>query len=250
MIMAPNPNTTQQMTMDNVPATSHIIGRDHPTPGDFAAAIHGVSRTEVAGMTPPPMPANGMMPQGVYAPYMNQQQQPMMMPQVPQKNMYARIADELKTPILVSILVFVFSLPFLNILFSHYAPGDFAAAIHGVSRTEVAGMTPPPMPANGMMPQGVYAPYMNQQQQPMMMPQVPQKNMYARIADELKTPILVSILVFVFSLPFLNILFSHYAPMLLKPTGDLTSVGLLLKAVAAGAAFWVLQRVIAPLVSL
>lgn len=159
MIMAPNPNTTQQMTMDNVPATSHIIGRDHPTPGDFAAAIHGVSRTEMGGMVPPPMPANGMMPQGAYAPYMGQQQ-------------------------------------------------------------------------------------------PVMMPQIPQKNVYARIADELKTPILVSILVFVFSLPFLNILFSHYAPMLLKPTGDMTSVGLLLKAVAAGGAFWVLQRVIAPLVSL
>lgn len=159
MIMAPNPNTTQQMTMDNLPATSHIIGRDHPTPGDFAAAMHGVSRTEVAGMTPPPMPANGMMPQGQFAPYMNQQ------PQV-------------------------------------------------------------------------------------MMPQIPQKNMYARIAEELKTPLLVSILVFVFSLPFLNILLSHYAPMLLKPTGDLTSVGLLLKAVTVGAVFWTLQRVIAPLVSL
>jgi hypothetical protein len=159
MIMAPNPNTTQQMTMDNIPATSHIIGKDHPTPGDFAAAMHGVSRTEVAGMVPPPMPANGLMPQGQYAPYMGQQPQ-------------------------------------------------------------------------------------------MMMPQVPQKNMYARIADELKTPILVSILVFVFSLPFLNILLSHYAPMLLKPTGDLTSIGLLLKAVAAGGVFWILQRVIAPLVSL
>lgn len=159
MIMAPNPNTMQQMTMDNVPATSHIIGKDHPTPGDFAAAMHGVPRTEVAGMVPPPMPANGLMPQGHYAPYMGQQP-------------------------------------------------------------------------------------------PMVMPQVPQKNMYARIADELKTPILVSILVFVFSLPFLNILLSHYAPMLLKPTGDLTSIGLLLKAVAAGGVFWLLQRVIAPLVSL
>jgi len=160
LIMAPNPNTTQQMTMDSAPPTSHIIGRDHPTPADFAAAMHGVPRTEVAGMVPPPMPANGMMPQGAYAPYMGQPQQPMMMPQVPQKNIYARVADELKTPILVSILVFVFSLPFLNILLS------------------------------------------------------------------------------------------HYAPMLLKPTGDLTSIGLLLKAVAAGGAFWILQRVIAPLVSM
>jgi hypothetical protein len=160
MIMSPNPNTIQPMVMDNLPATSHIIGKDHPTPGDFAAAIHGVSRTEVAGMTPPPMPANGMMPQGAYAPYMGQQPQQMMIPQIPQKNIYARVADELKTPILVSIIVFVMSLPFLNILFS------------------------------------------------------------------------------------------HYAPMLLKPTGDLTSIGLLVKAVVAGGAFWVLQRVIAPLVSL
>lgn len=161
MIMAPNPNTVQPMVMDTMPATSHIIGKDHPTPGDFAAAMHGVPRTEMGGMVPPPMPANGMMPQGAYAPYMGQNQQPMMM-----------------------------------------------------------------------------------------MPQIPQKNIYARIADELKTPILVSIIVFVMSLPFLNILFSHYAPMLLKPTGDLTSIGLLVKAVVAGGAFWVLQRVIAPLVSL
>ena len=164
MIMAPNPNTTQQMTMDNLPATSHIIGRDHPTPGDFAAAMHGSPRTEMGGMMPPSMPANGMMPQGNYGPYMGQQQQ--------------------------------------------------------------------------------------QQQPMMMMHQEPQKNIYARIADELKIPIFVAILVFVFSLPFLNILFSHYAPMLLKPTGDLTSVGLFVKAVAAGGAFWILQRVIAPLVSL
>ena len=119
MIMAPNPNTTQQMTMDNLPATSHIIGRDHPTPGDFAAAMHGVPRTEGGGMSPPMAAnANGMMQQGEYAQYMGQQPQMMMMPQVPQKNMYAKIAEELKTPLLVSILVFVFSLPFLNILFS------------------------------------------------------------------------------------------------------------------------------------
>jgi hypothetical protein len=163
MIMSPNPNTVQQHTMDNVPATSHIIGKDHPTPGDFAAAIHGVPRMEgqMAGMAaPPPMPAGAMMPQAQWAPYAA----PMAMPQMPM--------------------------------------GE------------------------------------------------PKKNMYARVAEELKTPLLVAILVFVFSLPFLNILFSHYAPLLLKPTGDLTTVGLLIKAVLAGSSFWLLQRVIAPLVSL
>lgn len=164
MIMSPNPNTMTQMTMDSVPATSHIIGKDHPTPADFAAAIHGVPRTADPSMSlPPPMPGNMMMPNQGYAPYMNQ------------------------------------------------------------------------------MPQ--------QQQMPTMYEE-PKKNMYAKVADELKTPIFVAILVFVFSLPFINLLFSHYIPSLVKPTGDLTSVGLLVKSVFAGATFWILQRVIAPLVSL
>lgn len=164
VIMSPNPNSVQQHSMDTVPATSHIIGKDHPTPGDFAAAIHGVPRMEgqMGGMAPPP-----------------------------------------------------------------------------------------PMPAGGMMAQGQqWAPYANQMPQQMPIMAEPKKNIYARVAEELKTPILVAILVFVFSLPFLNILFSHYAPLLLKPTGDLTTVGLLIKSVLAGASFWLLQRVIAPLVSL
>ncbi len=161
MIMSPNPNTTAQVAMDNIPATSHIIGKDHPTPGDFAAAMHGVPRMEGQGM----------------------------------------------------------------------------------------GSPPPPMPATAYPASGQWANYTNPQPAPMMI-QEPKKNVYAQIADELKVPILVSILVFVFSLPFLNILFSHYAPMLLKPTGDLTTVGLLLKALIAGLTFWLLQRVIAPLIAM
>ena len=163
MISAPNPNTMAPMTMDAVPATSHLIGKDHPTPADFAAAMHGVPRSN-EGNIPPPMPGNmapNLMPPGAWNPYLNQQ---------PQMQM----------------------------------PVDTGS----------------------------------------------KKNMYARIADEVKIPILVTILVFVFSLPFLNVLFSHYIPSLLKPTGDLTTVGLLVKSVLAGGSFWVLQRVIAPLLSL
>lgn len=161
MIMSPNPNSIAQVAMDNIPATSHIIGKDHPTPGDFAAAMHGVPRMEGQGM----------------------------------------------------------------------------------------GAPPPPMPATAYPAQGQWATYTNPQMAMPMM-QEPKKNMYAQIANELKIPILVSILVFVFSLPFLNILFSHYAPMLLKPTGDLTTMGLLLKSLLAGLSFWLLQRVIAPLIAL
>jgi hypothetical protein len=164
MNVAPNPNSIAPMTMDAAPATSHIIGKDHPTPADFAAAMHGVSRMS-EGNVPPPMPGN--------------------------------------------------------------------------------------MAAN-LMPPGAWNPYMNQQPQMQQMPvdTGSKKNMYARIADEVKIPILVSILVFVFSLPFLNILFSHYIPSLLKPTGDMTHVGLLVKSLLAGSTFWILQRVIAPLLSL
>lgn len=168
MIMSPNPNSIAPVQMDSIPATSHVIGKDHPTPGDFAAAMHGVPRTLEGpmGNMPPPMPGNAMPnTPGNWAPYM--------MPQQPQQQTMPTIIDESM-----------------------------------------------------------------------------KKNLYARIADELKTPILVAILVFIFSLPFLNIIFSHYVPSLVKPTGDLTSIGLLVKAAAAGASFWVLQRVIAPLVSL
>jgi hypothetical protein len=168
MIMSPNPNTTAQMTMDSAPPTSHIIGKEHPTPADFAAAMHGVPRSPDGGMAlPPPMSGSANM-----------------------------------------------------------APANSGWAPYG----------------------NVAAPSM-----PMMIPdpvESTKKNLYARIADELKTPILVSILVFVFSLPFLNVLFSHYIPSLIKPTGDLTHIGLLVKAALAGTTFWTLQRVIAPLVSL
>lgn len=164
MINSPNPNSVAHMSMDSNPATSHIIGKDHPSPADFAAAMHSVPRSQDAQMGPPPPMPNNMMAGGNW---------------------------------------------------SNYAPAQ-------------------------------------QQQQHVVhdVPVVTQKNLYARIADELKTPILVAILVFVFSLPFLNILFSHYIPYLVKSTGDLTHIGLLAKAVMAGLTFWVLQRVIAPLVSL
>lgn len=165
MISSPNPNSIAPMSMDSAPMTSHIIGKDHPTPADFAAAMHGVGGSRMnEGNVPPPM------------------------------------------------------------------PGNMAAQL---------------------MPTGAWNPYLNQQpQQQPIMDTGSKKNLYARIADEVKIPILVTILVFVFSLPFLNILFSHYIPSLLKPTGDLTTVGLLVKSLLAGTSFWILQRVIAPLLSL
>ena len=76
---------------------------------------------------------------------------------------------------------------------------------------------------------------------------MPSKNYTNDIFKELKTPLLVSILLFLFSLPVVNIMVSHYFPSFVKATGELTTIGLLLKSLLAGAAFWILQRIVAPL---
>ena len=78
----------------------------------------------------------------------------------------------------------------------------------------------------------------------------PKRSWLARSIDEFRIAFFVSILVFVFSLPVVNFLFAHYLPSMVKSTGELTIVGLLIKSFGAGAAFWILQRVIVPLLSL
>lgn len=112
---------------------------------------------------------------------------------------------------------------------SHPTPADFAGAIHGV-----------PTSQNAIVNSG--APRV---QQPAF--EYPKRSWSKRLVEEVKTPILVSLLVFVFSLPVINFLFAHYVPRLVLPTGQLNAVGQLVKALSAGAAFWLLQRVIVPL---
>jgi hypothetical protein len=82
-------------------------------------------------------------------------------------------------------------------------------------------------------------------------PSPPMKKAWsARIAEEIKIPLFVSLLVFIFSLPFINIIIGTYLPSMVKATGDLTTLGLVLKSTSAGLTFWLLQRVIVPLLSL
>jgi hypothetical protein len=78
----------------------------------------------------------------------------------------------------------------------------------------------------------------------------PKKNWQGQIIDELKQPILVALIVFIMTLPAINLLVSHYAPKLLRPGGDLNTIGMIVRSVMGGLLFWVLQRVVAPLVSL
>jgi hypothetical protein len=136
----------------------------------------------------------------------------------------------------------------------HPTPADFAAAMHGV-RDNAGGMpNMMPPPQGQFMPQGQgqgqFMPQGQGQQQWQAPPEANKRNIYSRVAEEVKTPILVTLLVFVFSIPVVNVLFSHYIPSLVKPTGDLTTVGVLVKSALAGATFWILQRVVAPLISL
>jgi len=102
-----------------------------------------------------------------------------------------------------------------------------------------------PVPFNGMAPQ---------MQQPVMQPpqkyQPPEKNWQGQWVDELKQPIIVAIIVFLITLPAVHVLVSHYAPTLLGPGGNFTTMGSLARALVAGGLYWVLQRVIAPLLSI
>jgi hypothetical protein len=124
----------------------------------------------------------------------------------------------------------------------HPTPADFAAAMVGVasSRPDVATMSASydasPMP--GFTSEGPAE------------PATATKNIYSRIVSEIKVPALVAILFFVFSLPPIRVLVSHYMRTLIKPTGELNLLGLIFVSGIVGAVFWILQRVIAPLLSL
>ena len=68
------------------------------------------------------------------------------------------------------------------------------------------------------------------------------------LGREMKTPVLVAIIVFVMSLPFVNTMIGLYLPSMLRIGGDLTTMGLALKSAAGGVLFWVLHRIVAPLI--
>jgi hypothetical protein len=68
------------------------------------------------------------------------------------------------------------------------------------------------------------------------------------IGEEMKAPILIALLVFFVNLPFLSVLVAHYAPWMLKSSGDMNLYGQLSKALLVGAMFWGANRVILPLV--
>ena len=112
---------------------------------------------------------------------------------------------------------------------AHPSPADFAAAMHGVPQSSSMYAEAPAPPA----PMAAARPY--------------KKSFTQRLGDEFKIPLMVSILFFVFSLPVINLLFARYVPWTVQSTGQMTTVGLLMKSLATGGAFWILQRVVVPL---
>jgi hypothetical protein len=117
----------------------------------------------------------------------------------------------------------------------HPSPADFAAAMGSHS------MGMPQMPQMPHMPGMSSQPHYQEQ---------PSKNFYGKILEEMKVPFVVAILFFLFSLPPIRVLVSHYMPSFIKQTGEFHTTGLLAVSALVGATFWVLQRVIAPLLSL
>jgi len=113
-----------------------------------------------------------------------------------------------------------------------------------------------PTPADfaTMMNQGIspqlQQQFQQQQQQPPMLTQLSQgKGWMAETLNQLRQPLLVAILFCVMSLPVINVMLGYYIPSLLRASGDLTTIGLLVKSLAAGGLYWILIHVIAPLVN-
>jgi hypothetical protein len=118
MPMPPPQQSTQQYQMDPAPSTAHIIGGQHPTSADFAQMLQSSTPGFAAG-------GNWASSQS-YESTPNQQAQ--LAAQI--ANMQASqgkawggiLSGEMKTPILIAILVFIVNLPFLSVLVAHYAP--------------------------------------------------------------------------------------------------------------------------------
>jgi hypothetical protein len=117
MPMPPPQQSTQQYQMDPGPATAHIIGGQHPTSADFAQMLQSSTPGFAAG-------GNwGQANQGTSYSQQAQLAAQIASMQASQGKAWSNyLADEMKTPLLIAILVFIVNLPLLSVLVAHYAP--------------------------------------------------------------------------------------------------------------------------------
>ena len=113
MPMPPPQQSTQQYQMDPNPHTAHIIGGQHPTSADFAQMLQSSSPGFAAA-------GNWGQPEVSQQSQLAAQIASIQASQGKAGSNY--IGDELKTPILIAILVFLVNLPFLSVLVAYYAP--------------------------------------------------------------------------------------------------------------------------------
>ena len=126
VMSSPNPNSTYPVAMDPGTATAHMIGKDYPTPADFAHLMHS-----------PQFSHGGSQFANVPQQSPRITQQPTLVESF-KGNMYSDIMSQIKQPLLVAIIIFIVSLPIINVLIGHYLPsllrigGDLTTAGLGV----------------------------------------------------------------------------------------------------------------------
>jgi hypothetical protein len=108
VINSPNPNSIYPVAIDPGTATAHMIGKDYPSPADFANLMHSPQFTHGGSQF-----ANVVQPRAI--------QQPTLI-ETTKGNMYSDIIVQIKQPLLVAIIVFIVSLPIINVLIGHYVP--------------------------------------------------------------------------------------------------------------------------------
>lgn len=125
VISAPNPNTTYPVAIDPGTATAHMIGKEYPTAADFANMMHM-----------PNMGAGGSQFASIASQHVMAQKPTLI--EATKGNMYSDIMSQIKQPLLVTIIIFIVSLPVINVLIGHYIPsllrmgGDLTTAGMGV----------------------------------------------------------------------------------------------------------------------
>lgn len=132
---------------------------------------------------------------------------------------------------------------------SQPTPADFANLMYQGNNSQYGSVTnmPPPM-------DGRYAQPVSNQQYYNNGPSLQYNggggsSWMGSIIKESKIPLFVAILAFMIQLPIFNVLITHSIPSLIAASGGLTTGGLLVKALIAGFLFWIIQRILAPLVT-
>lgn len=97
MISNPNPNTTIQKSIDPSIPNTHLIGKNYPSPSDFAELMrNSTSYTEVPAQTT--TVSTGTMKGLQY------------------------FINQFKQPIIVMIIIFIMNITAFNVIISHYIP--------------------------------------------------------------------------------------------------------------------------------